>query len=367
MERKSGVRASVDHLLEHSMLREIREQPKAIADTLAESFRTAERIAHELHPQKTGMIYFTGSGTSYHACLAANYALSTLTGISATSLPASEFPSWVSRTTRAENVLIAISQSGESADVMAAVNSATASGMQVVAVTNSPGSTLIRATNLSMVAKAGEEEAVTATKSFTATLAATYALVIELARDAGAMPQDPETLTTALRNTSSQVKETLALCSDTSRALALKFKDKEFFFMLGSGPNYSTALEGALKLKESCNLYSEGFATREFLHGPMQLADSGTPVFILQGQGETEQVHDLGGSFLRFGAPTTVIRRKGEGALEDNLPAIEVASDVAEVFSPLIYVVPLQLCAYYSSVIRGLNPDRPEKLTKVVK
>jgi glucosamine--fructose-6-phosphate aminotransferase (isomerizing) len=218
-----------------------------------------------------------------------------------------------------------------------------------------------------MVAEAGEEEAVTATKSFTATLAATYALATELARDSGATTQDPDTLTRALRSTSNQVRETLALCGDTSQALASKFKDKEFFFILGSGPNYATALEGALKLKESCNLYSEGFATREFLHGPMQLVDSGTPVFILQSQGESKQVHDLGASFLRFGAPTTVIRRKGEGTLKEDLPAIEVAPDVAEVFSPLIYVIPLQLCAYYSSVIRGLNPDRPEKLTKVVK
>lgn len=349
------------------MIKEIREQPKAIADTLAESFSTAEKIAQQLRVDKIGMVYFTGSGTSYHACLAANYALSTLTRIFATSLPASEFSSWVRRTTRAENVLIAISQSGESADVMAAADSAIDSGMQVVAVTNSPQSGLARATELKIVAKAGKEKAVTATKSFTATLAATYALVIELAHAAGSLPQNSEPLAAALRNSAGHVERTLELCEDSARALALKFKDKEFFFMLGSGPNYPTALEGALKLKESCNLYSEGFATREFLHGPMQLVDSRTPVFILQGQGETEQVHELGLSFLRFGAPTIVVRRKDEETLPSNLLTLEVAPDVAEVFSPLIYVVPLQLYAYYSSVIRGLNPDRPEKLTKVVK
>ena len=349
------------------MIGEIYEQPKALAETLSESLSEARRIVEQLDLQNLGMVYFTGSGTSYHACLAAYYALSSLTRIFASSLPASEFPSWVRQAQRMENVLVAISQSGESSDVMAAVDSATHSGMRVVGVTNTPQSSLAKSTGFHMISRAGPEKAVTATKSFTATLAATYAFVLELARASGAESQRYEELSSELRKIPRQVEETLRLCDSRASSLASELKEKEFVFLLGSGPNYSTALEGALKLKESCNLYAEGFATREFLHGPTQLVDYRTPVFIIRSQGEAEQAFYLAESFRRFGAPTVIVAGKNEAALPTGVMNLEVAPDVAEVFSPLIYVIPLQLHAYYSSVIRGLNPDRPEKLKKVVK
>jgi glucosamine--fructose-6-phosphate aminotransferase (isomerizing) len=349
------------------MIAEIFEQPKAVAETLAKSFGDARRVVEQLDLQKLGMVYFTGSGTSYHACLAANYALSTLTRVLASSLPASEFPSWVRQPHREETVLVAISQSGESSDVMSAVDSARRSGMRVVAVTNTPQSNLAKSTKLQMIANAGEEKAVTATKSFSATLAATYALVLELARASGATSQSYDELASELGKVPGRMEETLRLCDNACKTLASELKEKEFVFLLGSGPNHFTALEGALKLKESCNVYAEGFATREFLHGPTQLVDKRTPVFIIEGQGESEQAYRLVESFMRFGAPTVVIREKSEAAPSKGMVTLEVAPDVAEVFSPLVYVVPLQLYAYYSSVMRGLNPDRPEKLRKVVK
>jgi len=350
------------------MIREIYEQPRAIAETLEESFSEARRIVGQLNAQNLRMVYFTGSGTSYHACLAVNYALSTLTRIFASSLPASEFPSWMRQARSTETILIAISQSGESADVMAAVNSALTSGMRVVALTNTPASSLASSTPFRIVSKAGDERAVTATKSFASILAAGYALVLELAQEAGAgVLRSHEELAAELKKSPGRVEETLGLCGDTAQALAFKFKEEEFFFLLGSGANYPTALEGALKLKESCNLYAEGFATREFLHGPMQLVDSRTPVFILQGRGEADQASRLAESCTRFGAPTVMVCPRLKGSSPEVKMALEVAGEIEEVFSPLVYVVPLQLYAYYSSVIRGLNPDRPEKLTKVVK
>jgi glucosamine--fructose-6-phosphate aminotransferase (isomerizing) len=159
---------------------------------------------------------------------------------------------------------------------------------------------------------------------------------------------------------------TIASSEDRAKALASKFVDKQMYFILGSGPNFPTALEGALKLKESCNLYAEGFATREFLHGPMQLVDSRTPVFLLQGSQESEQIAQLAKSFLKFGALTVVIKRKPAHAI-DELDSIDVAPDVEDVFSPLVYVIPLQLYAFYAALNRGLDPDNPIKLTKVVR
>lgn len=349
------------------MIREIYEEPKAIERTLTETFDEAKQIVKQLNPRKLRMVYFTGSGTSYHACLAANYALLTLTNLFASTIPASEFSSWMRQTQSEDTVLIAVSQSGESTDVLDALKSAHHSGMRAVGITNTPRSSLVKTASLGIVSMAGEEKAVTATKSFTATLAAAYALVLELAAAMGLPTKNYEELATELKKTSSQVQKTLQICGGTVQALAGEFKDREFFFILGSGANYPTALEGALKLKESCNLYAEGFATREFLHGPMQLVDNRTPVFILHSQKEAEQTQLLAESFMRFGAPTVMIGPKGERSIPASMLGLDVAPATLEVFSPLVYVVPLQLYAYHSSVIRGLNPDRPVKLRKVVK
>jgi len=338
-----------------------------MAETLAVCFHDAKGIVEQLLAEKIGMVYFTGSGTSYHACLAANYALAGLTKIYTSSLHASEFASWVGQVKREETVLVAVSQSGESVDVNTAVKTALESGMRVVAVTNTPESTLAASSELRMVSRAGEEKAVTATKSFTATLAATYALVLELAKGSGLSSVNYENLAAELKNTPDQVRQTLTLCEGKARALSAEFKEREFFFILGSGPNYATALEGALKLKESSNLYAEGFASREFLHGPMQLVDNRTPVFILESPGETDEARRLSESFRRFGAPTALIKEVAGQSSSEEPAGFEVSASSAEIFSPLSYVIPLQLFAYHSSVIRGLNPDRPEKLKKVVK
>jgi glucosamine--fructose-6-phosphate aminotransferase (isomerizing) len=159
------------------------------------------------------------------------------------------------------------------------------------------------------------------------------------------------------------VSKTLTLCDAKCKFLASKFADREFFFLLGSGSNFATALEGALKLKESCNLFAEGFATREFLHGPMQLVDNRTPIFLLQNQ-ILDEIPKLAESFRRLGAPTIIVGSNTSGVPGDS---IDVAGGLEELFLPLTYVIPLQLFAYYSSVARGLNPDNPTKLKKVVR
>ena len=349
------------------MWREIHEQPEVIDATLQEAFMQARDIVHELDVSTLSMVYFTGSGTSYHACLAANFALSTLTRIASTSLPASEFSSWVRESERTGTAVVALSQSGESFDVLAAVKSARGAGMRTIGLTNSEGSTLVNRSEFRIVAKAGEEKAVTATKSFTATLAAAYALVLEFGRALEPISEANEKLVRSLLNTSEQIKVTIDLSEARIKALTSKLADKELYFILGSGANFPSALEGALKLKESCNFYAEGFATREFLHGPMQLVDPRTPVFLLQGPEESEQVAQLAKSFLKFGAPTVIIRRKSPASTADDLDTIDVVSDIENVFSPLVYVIPLQLYAFYAAVEKGLNPDSPEKLTKVVR
>jgi glucosamine--fructose-6-phosphate aminotransferase (isomerizing) len=336
------------------MLREIHEQPVALRRTIDETRDEAQRIA-ERDAHNIRMIYFTGSGTSYHACIAANYVVSSVTNYSSSTLPASEFSAWTGRTKHHSGTwLIAISQSGESRDVIDAVRSAKLSKMHVLAVTNDAHSSLGKLADFSIASRAGKEEAVTATKSFTATLLATYEFVTALSKR--------DELKTELERLPDLVDETLRRCEKKCRVLASEFRNREFLFLLGSGGNYASALEGALKLKESCNIYAEGFATREFLHGPMQLVDERTPVFILQRE-LSDELEELTDRFKRLGAPTIIV---GPDTAVNESDTIEIPDGVNEIYQPLTYVIPLQLFAYYSSISRGLNPDQPTKLKKVV-
>jgi len=343
------------------MLREIYEQPDALIRTLRSEADEAKRIAQTLNSQGVRMMYLTGSGTSYHACLAVNYAISTLTSIPSSTLPASEFASWT-RKTHSDAALIAISQSGESTDVINATKSAIQSGMCTIGVTNTPDSSLAKMSDFKLTSRAGAESALTATKSFTCTLLAAQLLVLELAKLTGKSNYD--VLTAMANQIPHFVERSIQLSDDSTQKLATAFSDREFFFLLGSGPNHATALEGALKLKESCNVYAEGFATREFLHGPMQLVDNRTPVLILESPASSEEILKLAESFQRFQAPVIIIRSEHSSIEWQH---IEVAGGVSDIFLPLTNVVPLQLFSYYSSVARGLNPDNPPKLKKVVK
>ena len=336
------------------MLTEIHEQPAALRRTLDRTRDDVELIAKR-NARKIRMIYFTGSGTSYHACIAANYLVSRVTDYPSSTLPASEFSAWTGMAGLHSGAwLIAISQSGESRDVIDAARSAKLSKMHVLAVTNDAQSKLAKLADFSIASQAGKEEAITATKSFTATLLATYEFVTALTKH--------DELDSELDKLPSQVEETLRHCENKCKAIASKFHNREFLFLLGSGANYASALEGALKLKESCNIYAEGFATREFLHGPMQLVDKRTPVFILQHELSDESV-ELTDRFKRLGAPTTIV---GPDTAAMGSEAIEIPAGVNDVFQPMSYVIPLQLFAYYSSISRGLNPDQPTKLKKVV-
>ncbi|HYW00263.1 MAG TPA: SIS domain-containing protein [Candidatus Acidoferrum sp.] len=347
---------------QHHMLREIYEQPDALTRTLKEEWAKANRIAETLNAKDLKLIYLTGSGTSYHACLAVNYAISTITSILSSTIPASEFASWTTRA-HTDTVLIAISQSGESTDVINAANSAIQSGMRTIAVTNTPESSLARICDFKLFSRAGPEKALTATKSFTCTILAAQLLILELAKLIEPLPKY-DALTSMMNQIPQLVERSIQLSEEDTRIIAERYKDKEFFFLLGSGPNYATALEGALKLKESCNVYAEGFATREFLHGPMQLVDRRTPILILENPGRSDEVMKLAESFERFEAPVVIISSKHNSNERQH---IKTVGGVDEIFLPLVDVISLQLYSYYSSVARGLNPDNPPKLKKVVR
>jgi len=351
----------------HHMMREIHEQPQAVQATLTEGHREAQSIVEEIRSKNYEMIYITGSGTSYHAGLAGQYALFTLTKLVTSLIPASEFPVWIPSVAKRRALLIAISQSGESTDVLAAVKAALEKEMDVLAVTNTPGSSLTEMSRYILLTRAGEELAVTATKSYVAQLATLFLLSLELTRPEGFGSEDLVQFRKKLFEAPKLISETISINEDLMRELSNTHKDKSFFFLLGSGSNYATALEGALKLKEACNIFAEGFASREFLHGPLQLLNEKTPVLFMLSGDEIDGFLGLMETIRKFGAPLISISEKSDRVEEVSTGLACIPEGFPKTFSPILYVVPLQLFAYYSSTARNLNPDKPEKLRKVVK
>ena len=350
------------------MLLEILEEPTALHETLDAIAGTCKKIASELAGEELGLVYFTGSGTSYHAALASHYLVSSLSTRPTNSIPASEFSSWVRTPSAGGSILIAISQSGESVDIVSAMEDARERGMRTVAVTNNRSSPLAKAADFTVLTQAGPENAVTATKTFVCCLAAVSLLDLELIEATGSLAASPEELVSLrqqLANSPSVVQETITMCKERAKVFAESYKENSLFFLLGRGANYATALEGALKLKESCNVMAEGHAAREFLHGPMQLVDETTPVVVISTKNDRESLEPLSESFKRLGAPIVHISEVDDS--QDQEDQLNVAGGLSEPLSPLAFIVPIQLFAYYSAVSRGLNPDKPTKLTKVVR
>jgi glucosamine--fructose-6-phosphate aminotransferase (isomerizing) len=350
------------------MLKEILEEPTALAQTLASIGSSCEKIASELAKERIGLIYFSGSGTSYHAALAGQYLLSSLSAVPTNSIPASEFDAWVRAPSAKESILIAESQSGESVDVLSAVETAKRRGIKSVAITNAPTSSLAKASDFAVLTQAGPEKAVTATKTFVCCLAASFLLSFELIEASQSYIGTEEALSVLrkeLENSPQVVRETIGLCADRAKVVADSYRAHSLFFLLGRGANYATALEGALKLKESCNVMAEGHAAREFLHGPMQLVDESTPVVAISTKNDYESLEPLSESFRRLGAPILQISEVDVPKSKES--QLLVAGGLSESLSPLAFIVPIQLFAYHSAVSRGLDPDQPTKLTKVVR
>jgi len=353
----------------HHMLKEIFEEPTVVRKTTEGEVERTRQVAQEIKSKGYEIVYITGSGTSYHAGMASQYALSNLTDLMTSIIPASEFQRWVPARFQKKVLLMAISQSGESLDVLEAVEVALKRNMDVLAVTNTAGSSLARKSKYLIRPRSHREVAIPATKTYVTQLASIFMLSVELAH--------PPTATEEIIYLKEGLNKAPLLLEQTLRSLGTQIRDlakshlrKNFIFLLGSGPNYATALEAALKLKETCTIFAEGFAAREFLHGPLRLVDERTLVVLIASPDEIDVCLGLSKSLRSFGAPVIFVSESSPNSArlsEYSDDVILVPAGLPKVFSPMLYIVPLQLFAYYSSVFRGLNPDKPEKLTKVVK
>ena len=357
---------------EHFMLKEIHEQPESIRNSLRGRLLMPEGIVKlgGLEPVLDKLfsaerLIITACGTSWHAGLVGKFMIEQIARIPVEVDYASEFR-YRNPIVRPNDVLIVISQSGETADTLAALREARSKGATVIGVVNVVGSTIARETDAGVYIHAGPEIGVASTKAFTSQIAVLSLITLLLARQRGLPEEQCRLLAADLASLPEKVQRVLGE-SDHIKYLADEFKHVQNFLYLGRGSNFPTALEGALKLKEISYIHAEGYPAAEMKHGPIALIDENMPVvFIVPKDAIYEKV---------LSNMQEVRSRRGKiiaVANEDDLEIDQLADHVIRVprtysyFGPIVNSIPLQLLAYYMAVARGSNVDQPRNLAKSV-
>ena len=358
---------------DHFMLKEIFEQPQTIYDCLrgrldAEAATITmsgiEKYADQI--MKANRIVMVACGTSWHAGLVAEYIFEEHTRINVEVEYASEFR-YRNPVINKGDVIIAISQSGETADTLVAIETAKSKGAIILGVVNVVGSSIARVSDAGAYTHAGPEIGVASTKAFTAQLAILVMIALKVGYEKGSLPHDRyQKLLRELDSIPDKVADLLKLHEHT-RQIAEKYKDARDFLYLGRGYNFPVALEGALKLKEISYIHAEGYPAAEMKHGPIALVDETLPVvFIATKDSYHEKViSNMQEIKARKGKVIAVINEGDEQslALADD---VIIVPESDEILSPMINVIPMQLLAYYIGVAKNLDVDKPRNLAKSV-
>src|SRR5437879_3515041 len=315
---------------------------------------------------ETHRIWIVACGTSWHAGLVGKYLIEELARAPVQVDIGSEFR-YRNPLIGSGDLLIAISQSGETADTLAAVRQAQEQGAQVLAICNVVGSTLAREADGVLCMHAGPEIGVASTKAFTAQLAALYLLALHLGRVRGVVSaEDGRLWLDHLVTMPTHVKHLLDREAELV-AIAKRFHTKRNFLYLGRGINYPIALEGALKLKEISYVHAEGYPAGEMKHGPIALVDKDMPVVVLAPRDRLYEktVSNLMEVKAR-GAPVIAFVTEGERELRNTADAVFTVPDLHPLMAPILFAVPLQLLAYHIAVLRSCDVDQPRNLAKSV-
>ncbi|MFQ5768457.1 MAG: glutamine--fructose-6-phosphate transaminase (isomerizing), partial [Acidobacteriota bacterium] len=358
----------------HFMLKEIFEQPQAVRETMMGRFsREQGRVflenVHLTQPEAAsiGRVHLVACGTSWHSCLIGKFLLESMAGLPVEVDYGSEFR-YRQPLIREDDLTVVISQSGETADTLAALREAKERGSRTLAVCNVVGSMVTREAENTIYTHAGPEIGVASTKAFTGQLTALHLLALFLA-------QARESLDLSRRQR--HIEEMILLPSlmeevlemnDRVQAIAAEFINARDFLYIGRGISYPIALEGALKLKEISYIHAEGYPAGEMKHGPIALIDEALPVVALapddssfeKMQGNIEEVKARGGTVI---VVTTSARA---GAFTGRADHLIIIPQIGALFSPILQIVPLQLFAYHIALRRGCDVDQPRNLAKSV-
>jgi glucosamine--fructose-6-phosphate aminotransferase (isomerizing) len=336
----------------HYTLKEIHEQSSTIGDALTNNAQILQRFCDILANAQN--VYITGSGTSYHSALILKLMLGKYAKIRSETIMSSEFEYALGQVDD-NSVVIAISQSGETADVLHSVKSAKQSGAKILSIVNIPTSSLARISDCSLTLNCGPEIGVAATKSFTGQLSVIYTIIGKLCSDSIGIPLNKTELVLAIR-------QILSTENDISRIVDV-VQDINDIYLLGRSIHYPIALEGALKIKEIAYIHAEGIAAGELKHGPLALIDKNTVMIVINPRDATfndtlSNAHEI----KARGATVIGISDTGNEVYDH---FIEIPR-VSDILYPMLEVIPLQIIAYYLALKKNVDPDYPRNLAKSV-
>ncbi|KZZ43590.1 glutamine--fructose-6-phosphate aminotransferase [Thalassolituus sp. HI0120] len=351
----------------HYMMKEIYEQPQAIANTLE-----GRLVGDQLNLDALGdlsdieQVQIIACGTSYHAGMTARYWIEELAGVACSIEIASEFR-YRKSVVRPNSLLVTISQSGETADTLAALRLAKELGFaKSLTICNVPGSSLVRESDMALMTRAGAEIGVASTKAFTTQLVGLLLLTVALGRGQGLDTEGEKRIADALKRLPGLIDKSLQMNADIEK-LAQQFAEKNHALFLGRGDQYPIAMEGALKLKEISYIHAEAYAAGELKHGPLALIDAEMPIVVVAPNNDLveklksniEEVRARGGELYVFADETADIRP------ESNMQVMAVPH-CDDIVAPILYTLPLQLLSYHVAVIKGTDVDQPRNLAKSV-
>jgi glucosamine--fructose-6-phosphate aminotransferase (isomerizing) len=340
-----------------SLYSEITEQPERITSLLASQKKTVEQIAAAIQKRDIRYVFLAARGTSDNAGRYANYLLGAQNGLPLALATPSLF-TYYKRPPKLKNALVVgISQSGQSPDIVSVLEEGRRQGCATLAITNEPNSPLAQSADFLLDIRAGAEKAVAATKTYTAELMCVAMLSAAL----GENKKRWEELGQAARWMKSALKQN-GLISQ----IAQRYRYMDRTVVLGRGFNYSTAFEWALKLKELTYIIAEPYSSADFAHGPIAMVDSGFPVLAVAPKGKVFQtmLEALRHLHADYGAELVIISNDNRALSLAQLP-LTIPADVPEWLSPLVGIVPAQLFAYHLTVAKGFDAERPRGLRKV--
>lgn len=345
----------------HFMIKEIVEQPLAIKETLKIPLDFIDRAAGFME----GKVYLTGSGTSYHACLSASYQMAKKLGIDIRPIHSSEFTDAVSE--MEGTTVVAVSQSGETADTLSAIKYAKSKGAKILGITNTLGSSITILSNAYICTQSGPEIGVAATKTFLTQLTALDMLMLRMGLRRGRLSEEEYRIGRRQLDGLPKTVEEILGSSERIESLARKYSTRRDVFFLARGANVATAMEGALKLKEISYIHAEGYPAGESKHGPISLVEPGF-LCVFVAPKDTARGRVIGNvmEMRARGASIFSIITRGDSEMAQVSDDYFEIPEVADFLYPIVSTVPLQLFAYNVAILKGLDPDKPRNLAKSV-
>ncbi|MFZ8848638.1 MAG: glutamine--fructose-6-phosphate transaminase (isomerizing), partial [Thermoproteota archaeon] len=351
---------------DHYMLKEIMEQETSMRWSL-----NAQKIYLDLISEfidKANKVFLVGAGTSYHSCVVGSYYYSKLATITTIPVIASEFIENYGSSIDINTAILFVSQSGETADVLNSVDFARKRACTILAICNVIGSTLTRVARAYVLQQSGPEIGVAATKTYTSQLIIHLLLALNLAKKRGKISQyEMDEMKETLSEIPILAGKILREKSKELKEVAKKIMNKNHVFFLARGLNYGTALEGRLKLLEIAYIPSTAYPAGESKHGPISLIEEGVPVIFIAPKDETRK--QIIGNIMEMkarGAEIIALAEEDDEEIRSLSNIFIGMPKMNSIITPILYVLPLQLLAYYTAVLKGLDPDKPRNLAKSV-